>query len=297
MRFYTVKKDNKEEVLVVPEAGAVAYSLAKLGFDFKDMNDVICRMTREQKRALDELTPEQKQAAEVCLSEVTLCAPIIKPLQDVVCLGINYDEHAKEAGRFSEEAFGGERPYTIYFSKRVNRATADGEEIPAYVGLVDSLDYEVELGVILGRDAKNVKPEEAEDYIFGYTIINDISARNLQTRHKQWYLGKSLDGFTPMGPCIVTADEITEVQNLNIRSVVNGEQRQSSNTRYMIQTVAGAIAELSAGMTLAAGTVIATGTPAGVGMGMKPPCFLRPGDEIVCEIEGIGTLKNTIGKA
>ncbi|MBQ9120227.1 MAG: fumarylacetoacetate hydrolase family protein [Lachnospiraceae bacterium] len=297
MRFYTVSRNGKEEVLVGFPGGEELYSLAALGFAFQDMNDVICNMTKEQKQALEQASEEKKQAAAVALTEVTLCAPIVKPLQDVVCLGINYDEHAKEAGRFSAEAFGGERPYTIYFSKRVNRATATEEEIPSYTGLVDSLDYEVELGVILGKDAKNVNVEEAEDYIFGYTIINDISARNLQTRHKQWYLGKSLDGFTPMGPCIVTADEIPEVQNLQIRSLVNGEQRQSSNTRYMIQTVAGAIAELSAGMTLAAGTIIATGTPAGVGMGMNPPQFLQPGDEIICEIEGIGVLRNFIGRA
>lgn len=125
-------------------------------------------------------------------------------------------------------------------------------------------------------------------------MINDVSARNLQTRHKQWYRGKSLDGFTPMGPCIVTADEIADVQNLDIRCYVNGQLRQSSNTKYMIQTVAGAIAELSQGMTLQAGTIIATGTPAGVGMGMQPPTFLRSGDTVVCEIENIGRLENTV---
>ena len=160
---------------------------------------------------------------------------------------------------------------------------------------MDSLDYESELGVIIGKDAKCVKKEDALNYVFGYTIINDVSARNLQTRHKQWYLGKSLDGFTPMGPCIVTADEIGDIQSLDIKSFVNDEKRQSSNTRYMIQTVSGAIAELSAGMTLKAGTIIATGTPAGVGMGMKPPKFLNTGDKIVCEIEKIGRLENIIG--
>ena len=189
---------------------------------------------------------------------------------------------------------GGERPYTIYFSKRVSTATGSGDFIPAYEGLVDSLDYEAELGVILGKDAKDVNKEEAEAYIFGYTVINDVSARNLQTRHKQWYRGKSLDGFTPMGPCIVTADEIADVQNLDIRCYVNGQLRQSSNTKYMIQTVAGAISELSQGMTLQVGTIIATGTPAGVGMGMQPPTFLRSGDTVVCEIESIGRLENTV---
>lgn len=159
---------------------------------------------------------------------------------------------------------------------------------------MDSLDYEAELGVILKKDTKAIKPEEADDYIFGYTIVNDISARNLQTRHKQWYIGKSLDGFTPMGPCIVTADEIGDAGDLNISCTVNGELRQNSNTRYMIQTVAGAISELSQGITLQSGTIIATGTPAGVGMGMKPPKFLKHGDVVVCEIEKIGKLGNTI---
>ena len=162
--------------------------------------------------------------------------------------------------------------------------------------MVDSLDYEAELGVILRKDAKNVTVDEASDYGFRYTVINDISARNLQTRHKQWYRGKSLDGFTPMGPCIITADEIEDVQSLDIESYVNGELRQKSNTKYMIQTVAGAIAELSYGMTLKAGTIIATGTPAGVGMGMNPPTFLKEGDKVICRIEKIGQLKNIIGK-
>ena len=166
--------------------------------------------------------------------------------------------------------------------------------MPSYKGLVDSLDYECELGVVLGKDCKGVTKEEAKQYIFGYTIINDISARNLQTRHKQWYLGKSLDGFTPMGPCIVTADEIGDEQSLEISCTVNGELRQSSNTKYMIQTVCGAISELSQGMTLQAGTIIATGTPAGVGMGMQPPQFLQTGDVVECRIAKIGVLTNTI---
>ena len=151
-----------------------------------------------------------------------------------------------------------------------------------------------ETRVVLGKDCKGVTKEEAKQYIFGYTIINDISARNLQTRHKQWYLGKSLDGFTPMGPCIVTADEIGDEQSLEISCTVNGELRQSSNTKYMIQTVCGAISELSQGMTLQAGTIIATGTPAGVGMGMQPPQFLQTGDVVECRIAKIGILTNTI---
>ena len=301
MRFYTALINNKQEILVGFEAGNRAYRLPLLArlapeLTFGDMNELILGYTEQVQAKLAQLAENEDtlQGAAVAVDEVQLLAPIVRPRQDVVCLGINYDAHAQEAGRFSDEAFGGERPYTIYFSKRVSRATATGEAVPAYEGLVDSLDYEAELGVILGKDAKGVTKEEAHDYVFGYTVINDISARNLQTRHKQWYLGKSLDGFTPMGPCIVTADEIGDEQSLDISSRVNGELRQSSNTRYMIQTVAGAISELSQGMTLEAGTIIATGTPAGVGMGMTPPTFLKHGDRVVCEIEKIGRLENVI---
>ena len=301
MRFYTAVINDKEELLVGFEQGARAYRLSLLArlmpkLAFADMNALVMGWNEEVKAALASLAANEDvlSGAAVNVDELQLCAPIVHPRQDVVCLGINYDAHAQEAGRFSDEAFGGERPYTIYFSKRVSRATATKELVPSYKGLVDSLDYECELGVGLGKDCKGVTMEEAKQYIFGYTIINDISARNLQTRHKQWYLGKSLDGFTPMGPCIVTADEIGDEQSLDISCTVNGELRQSSNTKYMIQTVCGAISELSQGMTLQAGTIIATGTPAGVGMGMQPPQFLQTGDVVECRIAKIGVLTNTI---
>ena len=301
MRFYTAVINDKEELLVGFEQGARAYRLSLLArlmpkLAFADMNALVMGWNEEVKAALASLAANEDvlRGAAVNVDELQLCAPIVHPRQDVVCLGINYDAHAQEAGRFSDEAFGGERPYTIYFSKRVSRATSTKELVPSYKGLVDSLDYECELGVVLGKDCKGVTKEEAKQYIFGYTIINDISARNLQTRHKQWYLGKSLDGFTPMGPCIVTADEIGDEQSLDISCTVNGELRQSSNTKYMIQTVCGAISELSQGMTLQAGTIIATGTPAGVGMGMQPPQFLQTGDVVECRIAKIGILTNTI---
>lgn len=299
MKLYTALMNGREELLVDFSDGAGAYLLKDLGLEFQDMNDLICHMTKEQKQGLYEMAETGINEKAYAAEELELLAPIVRPRQDVICLGINYDEHAKEAGMYSAEAFGGERPYTIYFSKRVSRATGLKEGIPAYEGLVDSLDYESELGVVLGKDIKGtagskVSEQEALDAVFGHTVINDVSARNLQTRHKQWYVGKSLDGFTPMGPCIVTADEIEDVQNLGIRSYVNGQLRQNSNTKYMIQTVAGAIAELSQGMTLQAGTIIATGTPAGVGMGMQPPCFLKKGDVVVCEIDGIGRIENQV---
>ena len=296
MRFYTADFDGVQHVMVGFDFGEKALMIKDLGLEYRDMNELICNITDQELNLLKKHNTIDADKKYYNINEIKLMAPIVTPLQDIICLGINYNEHALEAGRFSEEAFGGERPKTIYFSKRVNKATATMEEIPSYKDLTDSLDYEAELGVILGKDAKNVSVKDALDYVFGYTVINDVSARNLQTSHKQWYRGKSLDGFTPMGPCIITEDEIEDVQSLDIECYVNGELRQKSNTKYMIQTVAEAISELSGGMTLKAGTIIATGTPAGVGMGMKPPTFLNEGDKILCRIEKIGQIENIIGK-
>lgn len=239
-------------------------------------------------------TQEKNNCESISINSITKMAPIPEPKQDIICLGINYLAHAEESARYKKEAFGGDRPYAVYFSKRVSYASADGEFIPSYLDIVDSLDYEVELAVIIKKDAKNVKKENAYDYVFGYTIINDVSARNLQTRHKQWYFGKSLDGFTPMGPYIVTKDEFVNPPVLKICSRVNGEIRQNSTTDLMISSIEHVIYELSQGVTLKAGTIIAMGTPAGVGMGFQPPKFLRPGDVIECEIEGIGCIKNIV---
>ncbi|MDO4179411.1 MAG: fumarylacetoacetate hydrolase family protein [Phascolarctobacterium sp.] len=301
MRLYTAYINKKEEILVAFYDDGCAYVMSKLAklsseLNFSDMNDLIDKLDAEKITILKAVAKnvDSLSGAEVKLSEVKLCAPIVHPRQDVICLGINYRDHQKEATRFSAESFDVKKDDAIYFSKRVNRATAPGEAIPAYEGYVDSLDYESELGVIIGKETKNATVENALANVFGYTVINDVSARNIQRRHQQWYLGKSLDGFTPIGPCIVTADGIEDVQNLDVKSYVNGELRQSSNTRYMITTVAEAIADLSQGMTLLPGTIIATGTPAGVGMGMQPPVWMKKGDVVVCEIEGIGRLENSV---
>ena len=166
--------------------------------------------------------------------------------------------------------------------------------IPRHAGLTDRLDYEAELAVVLGKAARDVKAADAADCIFGYTVLNDVSARDLQTGHKQWYFGKSLDGFTPMGPVLVTADEIAYPPALEITSRVNGELRQKSNTALLITSIGQILEELTGGMTLLPGTIIATGTPAGVGMGFDPPRFLQSGDTVECAIEGIGTLCSTV---
>ena len=233
-------------------------------------------------------------AKPVPLEEVKLLSPIPRPRQDVICLGMNYRDHEKEAAKYDAEAFAKERPAAVYFSKRVSRAGDPDGVIPRYEGLVERLDYEAELAVIIGKTARNVKAAEAGAYIFGYTVLNDVSARDLQTGHKQWYLGKGLDGFTPMGPCVLTAEETAFPPALDISCAVNGEERQRSNTALLIHGIPEIIEELSAGMTLLPGTIIATGTPAGVGMGFDPPKFLSAGDVVACTIQNVGTLRSTV---
>ena len=272
----------------IEKVGALtADETSVLPLPYADMNALI-------EIPLQQLAADAAAASAISLSNVTLCAPIPRPRQDVICLGINYKAHAEEAERYSSEAFTKERPIPIYFSKRVTEAVAPEGFIESHPGLVERLDYEAELALIIGKTAKNVKAADAAHYIFGYTVLNDVSARLLQTTHKQWYFGKSLDGFTPIGPCITTADEISFPPALTITSHINGELRQNSTTDLLITGIADIIEELSSGMTLLPGTIIATGTPAGVGVGFDPPRFLSSGDIVECTIEGIGTLRNIV---
>ena len=283
MKHITYLKDHREWTGILADDGASVFPLP-----YPDMQSII-EAPREALTAA-----AGTSIGSIPLSEVTLLAPIPHPRQDVICLGINYHAHAEEAARYSAEAFTKERPIPIYFSKRVTEAVPPEGFIESHPGLVERLDYEVELAVIIGKTARAVKAEDAADYIFGYTVLNDVSARLLQTTHKQWYFGKSLDGFTPMGPCITTADEISFPPALKISARVNGELRQDATTDLLITGIPAIIEELSSGMTLLPGTIIATGTPAGVGMGFDPPKFLSPGDVVECSIEKIGTLRNTV---
>lgn len=280
MKLVTYLDANKEKV-----GALTADETAILPLPYADMQEAIETPLEQLYAAADTASP---------IPMMPLCAPIPRPRQDVICLGINYKAHAEESERYNAESFKKELPIPIYFSKRVNEAVAPDGYIESHPGLVERLDYEVELALIIGKAARNVSPENAADYIFGYTVLNDVSARLLQTRHKQWYFGKSLDGFTPIGPCITTADEVAFPPALRITSHINGELRQDSTTDLLITSIADMIAELSSGMTLLPGTIIATGTPAGVGLGFDPPKFLKQGDLVECSIEKIGTLRNTV---
>ena len=288
MKLVTYRENGAEKVGALTKDGT-----AILPLPVPDMNTLIETMTLSQLSSA--VTAAEGSGASVALADVELLAPIPRPRQDVLCLGMNYKAHASEAAKYDADAFTKEKPAAVYFSKRVSEAVAPGGVIQSHQDLVERLDYEVELAVILGKTAKHVKAAEAGDYIFGYTVLNDVSARDVQTGHKQWYFGKSLDGFTPMGPCIVTADEIAFPPALGISSTVNGEPRQDSTTSLFLNSIQDVLEELTAGMTLLPGTIIATGTPAGVGMGFDPPKFLKPGDTVSCTIEGIGTLTNPVG--
>lgn len=287
MKLLTYRLDGAEAVGVLTGDGK-----AVLPLPYPDMNTLIETASLSDLRSAADAA--ERTSASVPLERVELLAPIPRPRQDVICLGMNYRAHLEEAARYNADAFEKQKPVAVYFSKRVTEAVAPGGDILRHAGLVERLDYESELAVILGRTARNVKAEEAGDYIFGYTIVNDVSARDLQTGHKQWYFGKGLDGFTPMGPWIVTADEIPFPPALDIGSTVNGEVRQKSNTSLFLNSIQDVLEELTAGMTLLPGTIIATGTPAGVGMGFDPPRFLETGDVVECTIEGIGSLRNTV---
>jgi 2-keto-4-pentenoate hydratase/2-oxohepta-3-ene-1,7-dioic acid hydratase in catechol pathway len=227
------------------------------------------------------------------LSEVQLTAPIPQPRKNIMCLAVNYKEHAQETANVRGHS--GETPeYPVFFTKATTTINGPYGEIIIDPAVSSEIDWEVELGVIIGKTGKNIQAENALSYVFGYTVLNDITARDLQTRHKQFFKGKSLDGSCPMGPWIITADEIADPHNLALSLRVNGQTKQNSNTSLMIFSINQSIAVLSAGMTLEAGDIIATGTPSGVGFSRTPPEFLKPGDVVEAEVEGIGTIRNRV---
>ena len=232
--------------------------------------------------------------ADLELSQLSLLAPIPRPRKNVFCVGWNYLEHFAEGENIRRS--GQDLPeYPVFFSKVPTAVTGPYDRIPYDEKVSTQIDWEVELAVIIGKNGKNIRENEAPDYVFGYTVLNDVSARDLQRRHGgQWLKGKSLDGACPMGPCIVTRDEL-DAGNLRVVTRVNGITKQDSNTRHLYFKIPRLIAELSLGMTLEAGDIISTGTPAGVGFARKPAEFLKTGDLLETEIEGIGRLENRIG--
>ncbi len=230
------------------------------------------------------------------LSDITLVAPIPRPRRNIFCVGKNYHEHAKEfaASGFDSSAAKGAVPQApIVFSKLPETVVPAGAPIKIDPGVTTAVDYEAELAVIIGKTGRNIAPADALSHVWGYSIVNDVTARDLQGLHSQWLIGKSQDSFCPMGPWAVTADEI-DLADTPVRCWINNELRQDSNTGLLIFDVPTIIAAISNGITLQPGDVIATGTPAGVGIGFDPPKYLTPGDRVRVEIGGIGVLENPV---
>ncbi len=280
MKFITYLYNDKKEVGVYTESGIVRLE------EFTDMVDCITNMTEEKFKDINNKKPTLKH------SEIKILAPITRPIHDIICVGKNYMDHILEFD--SESDIDLENFKLNYFSKRSTNIRGDKEEVKARFDLDDQVDYESELAIIIGKRAKNIKREEVHDYIFGFSIFNDLSSRRIQIDHVQWFLGKSLDDYSILGPWIVTKEEFEFPLKLDISSQVNGEKRQDSNTKYMIKTIEDIIVELSSAITLEAGDIISTGTPAGVGKGFNPPKYLKDGDTVKCTIEGIGSLESKI---
>ena len=269
-----------------------AASLAGLSSPGHDMTGFIAGgagAIQTARRLEDDAGGAKLAAAVVPLGEVRLLAPIPRPAKNVFCIGRNYLEHVAEGYRArGTEVKPPEAPQI--FSKPPTAVIGPDDEFRIQAAVSTRIDYEVELGVVIGPGGTNIPAAKAFDHVFGYTIINDVTARDLQRKHDQWFKGKGLDRSCPMGPCIVTKDEIPNVRELELTLTVNGQQRQKSKVEMMIFDIPAIIQSLSAGMTLEAGDVIATGTPSGVGFAMDPPQFLKPGDVTVCEISKIGKL-------
>ena len=288
MKLGTCILEGKDTPVYIKKDVSAAVPLRDLGYSFPDLNELIRKSTPE---LLEQIREKGEKAEGIPMDRARLCAPIPYPVR-VLGLGLNYQEHSDEMAEALQEEKK-ERLYPIYWEKGVDRCPGPGEEIPSHADFISTLDYETELAVILAKDAKHVAPEDVRSYVFGYSVLNDVTARELN-RHKQNYFMKSLDGTCPMGPWIVTADEIAYPPELRIRCHVNGESRQDGNTRDMIFGIDEIVGEITKGVTLPAGTVIATGSPTGIGFGMKPPVYLKDGDVCRCEIEGIGVLENRV---
>jgi 2-keto-4-pentenoate hydratase/2-oxohepta-3-ene-1,7-dioic acid hydratase in catechol pathway len=292
MRFATVEHEGKTFVGVVEKASnSVTALVTSAGAEVHDINDVI----RSGGRFDSHYATKGRKAA---LSALKLKAPIPVPVRNIMCVGKNYREHAREftASGFDSSASGAadaipEAP--IIFTKVPQSVIGPEEPILYPTGVSDQLDYEAELAVIIGKPGRGISLESAMQHVWGYTIINDVTARDLQARHKQWFLGKSMDTFAPMGPWCVTADEV-DLGSGAIRCWVNGELRQEARFTDLIFDVPTLISTISAGISLVPGDIIATGTPAGVGIGFKPPRFLKKGDTIAMEVDGIGRLSNHV---
>jgi len=273
--------DNDTAIIDLTEAGLPA-----------SMNGLIALGAAGLDRARDALG----RGPRVDPERVELLAPIPRPLRNIMCVGKNYHDHAAEFHGSGFDSTGRQAvpEFPVIFTKAPTSVTGPGAPIMLSSDYSNSTDYEGELGVILGPGGRDISRSAAMSHVWGYTVINDVTARTIQRQHDQWFLGKSPDSYCPMGPVIVTADEIGDIGALHLTTRVNGEPRQDAYVRDLIFDIPTLIRTVSRTMTLEAGDVIATGTPAGVGIGFDPPVYLEPGDVVVVEIDRIGKLENSV---
>lgn len=275
-------------------AGYVSGDMVVVCEEGENAKSAIRRLCGQDASALKDWT--RKEISRTSLSSVRLLAPMPDPVRDIFCVGKNYFEHAKEfhSSGFDSSSKDAVPKYPIIFTKATTSVVGPGDAINSSLDVTQSVDYEGELGVVIGRRAFKVKESEAMATVFGYTIINDVTSRELQKRHGQWVIGKGIDTFCPMGPWLVTADEIEDVAKLTLVTTVNGEKRQEASVADLIFDIPNLIATISATTTLLPGDIIATGTPVGVGIGFTPPKYLQPGDQVSVSITGLGELHNPV---
>ena len=289
MKLASVRHAGERRVGIVSADGR---SISPVALTAEEAAKGVTALIGKDLDALDLLSP-------IALSEVEIEAPVPRPDRNIFCVGKNYHAHALEFSRsgFDSSAAQGELPeFPIIFSKVPETVVASGAPVLIDPAVSPAIDYEAELAVIIGKGGRGIRPEDAMNHVWGYTIVNDVTARDLQGRYSQWLIGKSQDTFCPMGPFAVTADEL-DVADTTVTTWVNGEMRQNANTRDLNFDVPTIISTISAGLTLMPGDIIATGTPEGVGIGFKPPKYLRAGDVVKVEISGIGTLENRFAEA
>jgi len=294
VRYITCRYDNQEQVGIELETGVCLPGLSNDSAAKDWPADMLQLIDRGPSFWADliEWLPSLTDCV-VPSTSVDYLAPIIRPRKNIICLGLNYKDHAEEAFKASGKSVK-EQQHPVVFTKSVTSVNGPFGNIELDDRITSELDWEVELGVVIGVGGKHIAEENAYEHVFGYTVLNDVSARDVQFRHRQYFLGKSLDGACPMGPVIVAQQSLPDVHDLTISCSVNGETKQSNNTSNQTFNIAQTISILSGIMTLEPGDIIATGTPSGVGYARKPPEFLQVGDLLKSEIEKIGAIENKI---
>lgn len=296
MYLITFTKADEAQIGILDNKQNEVIDLSTVASDLpNNMLDFIARGTA----ALDEARAVSNTGkGRISLNQVRLLAPIPKPARNIFCIGKNYREHVKEVQTADSACSSGDKntlpEKPIFFTKATTSVIGPNDPIPARFDPTNSTDYEGELAVIIGQGGRGIKKADAMQHVYGYTILNDVTSRRLQREHQQWFLGKSLDGYCPMGPAILTSDEIPEVDRLRVQTWVDDDLRQDDIVASLIFDIPTLIETLSRCITLQPGDIIATGTPAGVGMGFKPPRFLQKDNVVKIRIDPIGTLENPV---